>query len=182
MESNDATSAGQEVSRSGEEAKPAVAGENQAGGVSSYMEALKEAGLPTDLPILLDSGDGSYVTVNEEVLMNICNGGVIHYQVAEGNLVQGSDGQVVVHEQQAANAASTAGTTAPVTVATPILAAPEVKPMGRRNNRVVTPAGGCGFTTARQIVKASMDKYRQEQGGTLSLFISMFMVWGAPHF
>lgn len=71
---------------------------NAAGNVASYMEALKEAGLPTDLPILLDSGDGSYVTVNEEVLMNICNGGVIHYQVAEGNLVQGTDGQVVVQE------------------------------------------------------------------------------------
>ncbi len=71
---------------------------NAAGNVASYMEALKEAGLPTDLPILLDSGDGSYVTVNEEVLMNICNGGVLHYQVAEGNLVQGTDGQVVVQE------------------------------------------------------------------------------------
>lgn len=71
---------------------------NSAGNVATYMEALKEAGLPTDLPILLDSGDGSYVTVNEEVLMNICNGGVIHYQVAEGNLVQGTDGQVVVQE------------------------------------------------------------------------------------
>lgn len=46
--------------------------------------------------------------------------------------------------------------------------ASETKPVNRRN-RVVTPAGGCGFTTARQIVKASMDKYRQEQGILLIL-------------
>lgn len=47
--------------------------------------------------------------------------------------------------------------------------AAETKPVNKRN-RVVTPAGGCGYTTARQIVKASMDKYRQEQG-SISLII-----------
>ena len=46
--------------------------------------------------------------------------------------------------------------------------ASENKPANRRN-RVVTPAGSCGFTTARQIVKASMDKYRQEQGKLITL-------------
>ncbi|XP_026272831.1 longitudinals lacking protein, isoforms F/I/K/T isoform X2 [Frankliniella occidentalis] len=152
---------------------------NSAGNVASYMEALKEAGLPTDLPILLDSGDGSYVTVNEEVLMNICNGGVIHYQVAEGNLVQGTDGQVVVQEGENENENENETETVQeflqedpeqpkettkTSQASVIQMAAETKPVGKRN-RVVTPSGGCGFTTARQIVKASMDKYRQEQAG-----------------
>ncbi|KAK3928767.1 Longitudinals lacking protein, isoforms J/P/Q/S/Z [Frankliniella fusca] len=146
---------------------------NAAGNVASYMEALKEAGLPTDLPILLDSGDGSYVTVNEEVLMNICNGGVIHYQVAEGNLVQGTDGQVVVQEGENETEsvqeflqedAEQPKETEKASESSVIQMAAETKPVNKRN-RVVTPSGGCGFTTARQIVKASMDKYRQEQAG-----------------
>lgn len=151
---------------------PAGSDPNAAGNVASYMEALKEAGLPTDLPILLDSGDGSYVTVNEEVLMNICNGGVIHYQVAEGNLVQGTDGQVVVQEgENESESAQEFLQTEPQEQLKPktpqtsvIQLAAETKAVTKRN-RVVTPAGGCGFTTARQIVKASMDKYRQEQAG-----------------
>jgi hypothetical protein len=49
--------------------------------MSQYMEVLKDAGLPTDVPILIDSGDGNYVHVNEEVLMNIVNGGGLSYQV-----------------------------------------------------------------------------------------------------
>ncbi|KAG8233982.1 hypothetical protein J437_LFUL014582 [Ladona fulva] len=52
--------------------------------MTQYMEVLKEAGLPTDVPILMDSGDGSFVTVNEEVLMNIVSGGVIQCHVEEG--------------------------------------------------------------------------------------------------
>ncbi|KAJ1521605.1 hypothetical protein ONE63_003254 [Megalurothrips usitatus] len=152
---------------------------NAANNVASYMEALKEAGLPTDLPILLDSGDGSYVTVNEEVLMNICNGGVIHYQVAEGNLVHDQDGQVVVQEGEGEGEGEGEVENESETVQEPeestkppaktppspgIQSTPEVKSPNKRN-RVITPAGGCGFTTARQIVKASMDKYRQEQAG-----------------
>lgn len=146
---------------------------NAAGNVASYMEALKEAGLPTDLPILLDSGDGSYVTVNEEVLMNICNGGVIHYQVAEGNLVQGTDGQVVVQEGEGEGEEGNETEqeflqTEPQeelkqVAKTSQSVIQENKPGNKR--RVTTPASGCGFTTARQIVKASMDKYRQEQAG-----------------
>ncbi|XP_034245262.1 longitudinals lacking protein, isoforms F/I/K/T-like [Thrips palmi] len=140
---------------------------NAAGNVASYMEALKEAGLPTDLPILLDSGDGSYVTVNEEVLMNICNGGVIHYQVAEGNLVQGTDGQVVVEEGEN-EAEQEFLQTEPqeelkqVTTASQSVIQ-ESKPGSKP--KVATPASSCGYTTARQIVKASMEKFRQEQAG-----------------
>ncbi|XP_067011144.2 enolase-phosphatase E1 [Anabrus simplex] len=70
--------------------------------MSQYMEVLKEAGLPTDVPILLDSGDGSYVTVNEEVLMNIVNGGVLQCHVTEGNFVAGEGIEFVVQEMSEA--------------------------------------------------------------------------------
>ncbi|PNF35305.1 hypothetical protein B7P43_G04819 [Cryptotermes secundus] len=66
--------------------------------MSQYMEVLKEAGLPSDVPILLESSDGSYVTVNEEVLMNIMNGGVI--QVGDGSIVGGEGVQFIVQEVQ----------------------------------------------------------------------------------
>ncbi|XP_046998962.1 uncharacterized protein LOC124615174 [Schistocerca americana] len=66
--------------------------------MGQYMEVLKEAGIPTDVPILLDSGDGSYVTVNEEMLMNIVNGGVFQCHVAEGNIVTGDRLEFIVQE------------------------------------------------------------------------------------
>ncbi|CAB3374051.1 Hypothetical predicted protein [Cloeon dipterum] len=45
--------------------------------ISNYEEVLKAAGLPADMPILMDSGDGNYVPISEEVLMNMVNSGVI---------------------------------------------------------------------------------------------------------
>lgn len=66
--------------------------------MTQYMEVLKEAGLPSDVPILLESSDGSYVTVNEEVLMNIMNGGMI--QVGDGSIVGGEGVQFIVQEVQ----------------------------------------------------------------------------------
>jgi hypothetical protein len=69
-----------------------------ASAMSQYMEVLKEAGLPSDVPILLESSDGSYVTVNEEVLMNIMNGGMI--QVGDGSIVGGEGVQFIVQEVQ----------------------------------------------------------------------------------
>jgi hypothetical protein len=75
--------------------------DNNAGSGSAmtqYMEVLKEAGLPSDVPILLESSDGSYVTVNEEVLMNIMNGGMI--QVGDGSIVGGEGVQFIVQEVQ----------------------------------------------------------------------------------
>lgn len=45
--------------------------------MSNYEEVLKAAGLPPDMPILMDSGDGNYVPISEEVLMNMVNSGVI---------------------------------------------------------------------------------------------------------
>jgi hypothetical protein len=52
--------------------------EGEAGtAMSNYEEVLKAAGLPPDMPILMDSGDGNYVPISEEVLMNMVNSGVI---------------------------------------------------------------------------------------------------------
>ncbi|CAG9132050.1 unnamed protein product [Plutella xylostella] len=63
------------------------------GGVSSamsqYVNALKNAGLPTDLPILFESGDGSYINVNEKVLLDMVQSSEIQYEVIEQpNIIQ----------------------------------------------------------------------------------------------
>ncbi|XP_013138739.1 PREDICTED: modifier of mdg4-like [Papilio polytes] len=41
------------------------------------------AGLPTDLPILFESGDGSYINVNEQVLLDMVQSNEIQYEVIE---------------------------------------------------------------------------------------------------
>ncbi|RZF35081.1 hypothetical protein LSTR_LSTR009673 [Laodelphax striatellus] len=63
--------------------------ETEGEGVSSsnakYLEALKVAGLPTDVPILIDNGNGNYVTLTEEFLMNVMDGKEEYqFQVTEG--------------------------------------------------------------------------------------------------
>ncbi|KAJ9586659.1 hypothetical protein L9F63_019761 [Diploptera punctata] len=83
--------------------------------MSQYMEVLKEAGLPSDVPILLESSDGSYVTVNEEVLMNIMNGGMI--QVSDGSIVGGEGVQFIVQEVQELNEGQVEGAAAAASTA-----------------------------------------------------------------
>lgn len=51
--------------------------------MSQYVNALKNAGLPTDLPILFESGDGSYINVNERVLLDMVQSSEIQYEVIE---------------------------------------------------------------------------------------------------
>lgn len=51
--------------------------------MSQYVNALKSAGLPTDLPILFESGDGSYINVNEQVLLDMVQSSEIQYEVIE---------------------------------------------------------------------------------------------------
>ncbi|XP_014370914.2 uncharacterized protein MAL8P1.12-like [Papilio machaon] len=51
--------------------------------MSQYVNALKSAGLPTDLPILFESGDGSYINVNEQVLLDMVQSNEIQYEVIE---------------------------------------------------------------------------------------------------
>ncbi|CAK1545925.1 unnamed protein product [Leptosia nina] len=63
------------------EAKKADSGIGNA--MSQYVNALKNAGLPTDLPILFESGDGSYINVNEQVLLDMVQSNEIQYEVIE---------------------------------------------------------------------------------------------------
>lgn len=51
--------------------------------MNEYVNALKNAGLPTDLPILLESGDGSYINVNEQALIDMVQSNEIQYEVIE---------------------------------------------------------------------------------------------------
>ncbi|VVC97714.1 unnamed protein product [Leptidea sinapis] len=51
--------------------------------MSQYVNVLKNAGLPTDLPILFESGDGSYINVNEQVLLDMVQSNEIQYEVIE---------------------------------------------------------------------------------------------------
>ncbi|XP_047984098.1 uncharacterized protein LOC125224708 [Leguminivora glycinivorella] len=56
---------------------------NISNAMSQYVDALKSAGLPTDLPILFESGDGSYINVNEQVLLDMVQSSEIQYEVIE---------------------------------------------------------------------------------------------------
>ncbi|XP_022190224.1 uncharacterized protein LOC111048611 isoform X2 [Nilaparvata lugens] len=61
-------------------------GEGVSSSNAKYLEALKVAGLPTDVPILIDNGDGNYVTLTEEFLMNVMDGKEEYqFQVTEGS-------------------------------------------------------------------------------------------------
>ncbi|XP_053603505.1 uncharacterized protein LOC128671216 [Plodia interpunctella] len=66
---------------------PATSSNDNNTGISSamsqYVNALKSAGLPTDLPILFESGDGSYINVNEQVLLDMVQSSEIQYEVIE---------------------------------------------------------------------------------------------------
>lgn len=58
-------------------------GEGIGTSMSQYVNALKSAGLPTDLPILFESGDGSYINVNEQVLLDMVQSSEIQYEVID---------------------------------------------------------------------------------------------------
>lgn len=65
--------------------------------VGKYLDVLKEAGLPTDVPVLIDSGDGNYVTLTEDFLMNVLGSNKdLQFQVTEATLQQGEVGEGVV--------------------------------------------------------------------------------------
>jgi hypothetical protein len=49
--------------------------------ITADLQALKDAGIPEDEPILLDSGDGNYVHITKEMLMNLMSSGELSYQV-----------------------------------------------------------------------------------------------------
>lgn len=71
--------------------------DGESSGASKYLDALKEAGLPTDVPVLIDNGDGNYVTLTEDVLMNVLgNSEEFQFQVTEATLEQGDVSEGVV--------------------------------------------------------------------------------------
>lgn len=71
--------------------------DGESSGASKYLDALKEAGLPTDVPVLIDNGDGNYVTLTEDVLMNVLgNNDEFQFQVTEATLEQGDVSEGVV--------------------------------------------------------------------------------------
>lgn len=80
-------SIGNETITSYSNANPISSAETSTSGISTamsqYVNALKNAGLPTDLPILFESGDGSYINVNEQVLLDMVQSSEIQYEVIE---------------------------------------------------------------------------------------------------
>ncbi|XP_018910510.2 uncharacterized protein [Bemisia tabaci] len=77
-------------------------------GSTEYLEALKAAGLPTDVPIIVDTGDGNYVTLTEDVFMDVLSSSEsLQFQVTEETLddsvsitegVVMQDGSIVTEE------------------------------------------------------------------------------------
>ncbi|KAJ8727400.1 hypothetical protein PYW07_001519 [Mythimna separata] len=80
-------SIGNETITSYSNTNPISSVDSSTGGISTamsqYVNALKSAGLPTDLPILFESGDGSYINVNEQVLLDMVQSSEIQYEVIE---------------------------------------------------------------------------------------------------
>lgn len=51
--------------------------------LSEYVDVLKSTGLPTDVPILFELEDGSYVNISGEVLLNMVQSNSVQYEVVE---------------------------------------------------------------------------------------------------
>lgn len=51
--------------------------------MSEYVDVLKSTGLPTDVPILFELEDGSYVNISGEVLLNMVQSNSVQYEVVE---------------------------------------------------------------------------------------------------
>ncbi|KAF9417786.1 hypothetical protein HW555_005200 [Spodoptera exigua] len=87
MSYNKEHSVGNETITSYSNNNPISSAESSTTGISTamsqYVNALKSAGLPTDLPILFESGDGSYINVNEQVLLDMVQSSEIQYEVIE---------------------------------------------------------------------------------------------------
>lgn len=48
-----------------------------------YINALKTAGLPTDIPILIENGDGNYITLTENVYDILAKEDALHFQLTD---------------------------------------------------------------------------------------------------
>lgn len=66
-----------------------------------YINALKGAGLPTDIPILIENGDGNYITLTENVYDILAKEDALHFQLTDSmNLVNLKPPEGVVHNMQ----------------------------------------------------------------------------------
>ncbi|XP_050429069.1 uncharacterized protein LOC126838584 [Adelges cooleyi] len=62
--------------------------ESQTQNSERYINALKGAGLPTDIPILIENGDGNYITLTENVYDILAKEDALHFQLTDSmNLV-----------------------------------------------------------------------------------------------
>ncbi|XP_050532159.1 uncharacterized protein LOC126900474 isoform X2 [Daktulosphaira vitifoliae] len=62
--------------------------ETQTQNSERYINALRGAGLPTDIPILIENGDGNYITLTENVYDILAKEDALHFQLTDSmNLV-----------------------------------------------------------------------------------------------
>lgn len=57
--------------------------ETQTQSSERYINALKGAGLPTDIPILIENGDGNYITLTENVYDILAKEDALHFQLTD---------------------------------------------------------------------------------------------------
>lgn len=57
--------------------------ETQTQNSERYINALKGAGLPTDIPILIENGDGNYITLTENVYDILAKEDALHFQLTD---------------------------------------------------------------------------------------------------
>jgi len=57
--------------------------ETQTQSSERYINALKGAGLPTDIPILIENGDGNYITLTENVYEILAKEDALHFQLTD---------------------------------------------------------------------------------------------------
>ncbi|XP_001943732.1 uncharacterized protein LOC100164977 [Acyrthosiphon pisum] len=81
--------------KSDEKLKVSKPQETQTQSSERYINALKGAGLPTDIPILIENGDGNYITLTENVYDILAKEDALHFQITDNmnlaNLKQPED-------------------------------------------------------------------------------------------
>lgn len=66
-----------------------------------YINALKGAGLPTDIPILIENGDGNYITLTENVYDILAKEDALHFQLTDNmNLANLKQPEEIVSNMQ----------------------------------------------------------------------------------
>lgn len=75
--------------------------ETQTQNSERYINALKGAGLPTDIPILIENGDGNYITLTENVYDILAKEDALHFQLTDNmNLANLKQPEEIVSNMQ----------------------------------------------------------------------------------